>query len=302
MEFGEIEKINNLRDIWKHEEYDFSKWLSEEKNFKKLNNCIGIDMTLIETESIVGNFSIDILAMENGTNKNIIIENQLENSNNEHLGKIITYASLKSADIIIWIVKSANEEHIKTIEWLNSNTFSNIKFFLIEIEAIRISNSPIAINFNLIKKPSKLEHINNNFSNNELTNLNKLQLKYWKSFYNYCENKDINFKAVPKNEIYINGCHGNFQIKSSINSKKNIICVEIYINNNKDAYNKLKKQKNNIESCFNKSLKWTEADKDCRIISILEVDFRNEDDWNNQFKFFCDSIEKFKKIINDYKI
>lgn len=40
----------------------------------------------------------------------------MEDTNHEHLGKIITYASGKSADVIIWVVKRAREEHKTEIE------------------------------------------------------------------------------------------------------------------------------------------------------------------------------------------
>lgn len=57
--------------------------------------------------------------MEEGTNRKIIIENQLGDTDHDHFGKIITYASGKEADVIIWIVKRARDEHKQAIEWLN---------------------------------------------------------------------------------------------------------------------------------------------------------------------------------------
>lgn len=98
---GKIEKINNLRTIWKHEARDFSKWLSQEENLELLSEAVGIDIVLEENESAVGSFSVDIFASEEGTGRKIIIENQLEDTNHDHLGKIITYASGKGAEVII---------------------------------------------------------------------------------------------------------------------------------------------------------------------------------------------------------
>ncbi|MFR0969119.1 MAG: hypothetical protein ACLSEV_07460 [Coprococcus sp.] len=70
--------------------------------------------------------------------KKVIIENQLEASNHDHLGKIITYASGLDANVIVWIVREAREEHRSAIEWLNNNTATNINFFLIEVHAYQI--------------------------------------------------------------------------------------------------------------------------------------------------------------------
>ena len=144
MELGYLEKIEDLRLVWKNEAYDFTPWLAEEDNMNILGDTIGIDISEISTESSVGGFSADIVAKETGTDRIIVIENQLEDTNHDHLGKIITYASGKNASIIIWIVKNAREEHRKAIEWLNENMDENIDFFLIQIELWKIGESPCA--------------------------------------------------------------------------------------------------------------------------------------------------------------
>lgn len=79
------------------------------------------------------------------TGEKVIIENQLEASNHDHLGKIITYASGLDANVIVWIVKEAREEHRSAVEWLNNNTSTNINFFLIEVHAYKIGDSNPAL-------------------------------------------------------------------------------------------------------------------------------------------------------------
>ena len=76
-----------------------------------LADAVGLEITFDETEYSVGDFNGDIYATETGTDRKIIIENQLEDTDHDHLGKLITYASGKSADIVIWVVKRAGEEH-----------------------------------------------------------------------------------------------------------------------------------------------------------------------------------------------
>ena len=63
-----------------------------------------------------------MVAVDESSGIKVIIENQLESSNHEHLGKIITYASGLDAQVVVWIVKNAKEEHRSAIEWLNNNT------------------------------------------------------------------------------------------------------------------------------------------------------------------------------------
>lgn len=96
-----LEEIKDLRTVWPHEALDFTPWLSQDDNISLLADAVEMDITVDETESSVGDFNVDIFASETGTDRKIIIENQLEDTNHDHLGKLITYASGKSADVVI---------------------------------------------------------------------------------------------------------------------------------------------------------------------------------------------------------
>lgn len=141
MSLGTLKKIDDLRRIWKNEERDFSAWLSRPENMHLLGEAIGVDILLEEREAPVGAYSVDIFAKEDITNKPIIIENQLDDTNHDHLGKVITYAAGKGAGIMIWIVKHARDEHISAIDWLNEHTDNEIAFFLVEIQLWQIDDS-----------------------------------------------------------------------------------------------------------------------------------------------------------------
>lgn len=113
---GKLKEIKELRRVWPHEALDFTPWLAEEDNLALLADAVGLEITIDETEYSVGDFNVDIYAKETETDRKIIIENQLEDTDHDHLGKLITYASGKSADIVIWVVKRAREEHRAAIE------------------------------------------------------------------------------------------------------------------------------------------------------------------------------------------
>ena len=154
MILGQLKEIKDLRKVWPHEALDFTPWLAEEENLALLSDTIGLEIAVDETESSVGDFNVDIYATETGTDRKIIIENQLEDTNHDHLGKLITYASGKSADIVIWVVKRARSEHRAAIEWLNNHTDENIAFFLLEVKLYQIGDSDIAVKFEVIEKPN----------------------------------------------------------------------------------------------------------------------------------------------------
>lgn len=140
--------------MWPHEALDVTPWLAEDDNLAQLADAVGLEITLNETESSVGDFNVDIYATETGKDRKIIIKNKLEDTNHDHPGKLITYASDKSADIIIWVVKRAREEHRVAIEWLNNHTDEDIAFFLVEIKLYQIGNSDIAVKFEVVEKPN----------------------------------------------------------------------------------------------------------------------------------------------------
>ena len=134
MKLGKLEQITDLRSVWKHEAKDFTPWLAKEENLEILSEAVGIDIVVEEQESNVGDFSVDLFATEEGTGRRIIIENQLEETNHDHLGKIIAYASGKEAEVIIWIVRKARDEHKQAIEWLNQHTDDKFAEFNLQMQ------------------------------------------------------------------------------------------------------------------------------------------------------------------------
>lgn len=142
----------DVHEAWKHEALDFTRWLSEEDNLKQLSDTVGIDMSLQKIESDVGDFRVDMVCTEDGSERTVVIENQLEQTDHDHLGKIITYAAGKGAETVIWCVSKARDEHAKAIEFLNSH-MDGINFFLIEIELWKVGDQ-YAPHFNVVEKPN----------------------------------------------------------------------------------------------------------------------------------------------------
>ena len=153
MKLGKLQEVD-IRKVWPHEQYDFSKWLSGEENIKELGDILNLSLTDVETEKFVGNYRCDILCKDEITRKVVLIENQLEPTNHDHLGKIITYASGLDAAVVVWIVASARDEHASAIEWLNKHTSDELSFFLLEVHAYKIGDSDPAPHFKIIEQPN----------------------------------------------------------------------------------------------------------------------------------------------------
>lgn len=150
---GRLTEVD-VRELWRHEQYDFSNWLARPANLEYLNEILGLTLVDVDKEVYVGPYRCDLVAKDETSGITVIIENQLEGTNHDHLGKIITYASGLDAKVMVWIVREAKEEHRAAIEWLNNNTAGDINFFLIEIHAYKIGDSDPAPKFEVVEKPN----------------------------------------------------------------------------------------------------------------------------------------------------
>ena len=300
---GKLEKVN-LRDVWHNEEYDFSLWLSREENLRELSDTIGVEIILEERESAVGKYSVDIYGKEDGTDTKIVIENQLEESNHDHLGKVITYASGKDAKTIIWIVKRARDEHRQAIEWLNAHTDEDVGFFLLEIELWKIGESDPAPKFNVVSKPNDWGKTQK--TNSTLGKAQKFQGEFWQVFSEYGENdskysKEFNKrKALPQHWYDLPMGSSEYHISLTCATQRNEVGVEVYINNNKKTYDLFYENKDNIEESTNLKYKWQRLDnkKASRIKVIRKCNVENQEEWEDAFKWFCDNAVIMKKEFN----
>lgn len=302
---GRITRIEDLRSIWPHEARDFSKWLAKEENLTLLSDEIGIDIVLEELESAVGDFSVDLYAREEGSSRRIIIENQLEDTNHDHLGKIITYASGKGAEVIIWIVKHARDEHRQAIEWLNQHTDENIGFFLVEIELWRINDSVPAPKFNVVERPN--DWAKTVKAAGGLSETKKLQYEFWQAFCQYAFGK-ADFaqqfsrrKALPQHwydlSIGSSACHAGL----TVNTVKKTIGAEIYIDDDKALFEKYKSRKQEIEAELNTELIWRVAAKACRILAVNKgIDLQCREKWPEYFEWLCIMTCKLREIAKQY--
>ena len=151
---GRLKRIN-LREAWKNEAGDFTPWLAQPDNIKLLAETIGVDLELEAQEKEVGPFRADVLCKDTASGDWVLIENQLEKTDHNHLGQLLTYAAGLKAVTIVWIASKFNEEHRAAIDWLNEITNEQFNFFGLEIELWRIGDSPCAPKFNIVASPNE---------------------------------------------------------------------------------------------------------------------------------------------------
>lgn len=227
-----------LRDVWPHEALGFTRWLSEESNLAILSSAVGIELELIETESSAGSFNVDIYAQEADTGRKVIIENQLEDTNHDHLGKIITYAAGKGAQVVIWIVRHARDEHRQAIEWLNAHTDDEAAFLLVEIEVWSIGDSLPAPRFNVVEQPNEWARAVK--ASEGMSETDKIKLAYWTRYREVAEAtpefmKEFSPRKPAKNHWSTLSCESSaYHMALLIDTQGGRTGVEFYVPDDKE--------------------------------------------------------------------
>jgi len=307
---GKLTKVE-LREIWKHEAKDFSEWLAMPENMQLLGEVLDLDIEVIDREVEVGKYRIDILAKENFTENTIIIENQLEVSNHDHLGKIITYASGLNAKYIIWVLKDVRDEHLKAIQWLNDIINDDIYFFLVKVELWKINNSEPAPAFEILstknnwvstmKKSSTYSESNYNYKDQH-----EKHREFWLNFEQFIKNKNItinhhNPRAAHMLIFPIKGKYGYVSATVSKQRSQNKIGVSFDIKDNFDFYNFIKKNIDNDNEFNNENIKFYKAKKYSGFRIFLNVeDVFDKSEEEKYFKWMLDRIIKLSKLYNNF--
>lgn len=249
---GMIELLN-LRDLWKHEERDFTPWLA--KNIDHLSAILGIQIVVDHTEHKVGGYELDILGHVEENDAVVIIENQLYATDHSHLGQLITYAAGLNAAIVIWIASEVRDEHRLAIEWLNGHSDQKTSFFLVRPEVFRIDNSNPAIRFQLEAFPSEFERRLKSIVNHEDAPRHEFRRKFWENLLQYLANNGHAW-AKGRNttkDSWISSAVGKSGVSANVSmAQASRIRVEIYCTNDSDKqlFEAVSLHKNAVESRF----------------------------------------------------
>lgn len=262
MKLGKIEEVA-LRRIWPNEARDFTPWLAKQENLDDLGDLLGLSLVEAEQEVSVGSFSADIHCKIENDNRTVIIENQIESSNHDHLGKTIVYASGVDASIVIWIVKNARPEHVSAVEWMNEHTDSDIGFFLIEIHAIRIGDSDPAPQFNVVAQPNEYMKSVKSGSDKELTRSQLGRYEFWTQLNTFIEANDISLGVrKPNYDHWRDFKLGSSKYHLTINllDGDSKIRTALWISEGKEIFDNLYTKKDSIEASYGSSLEWDRKD------------------------------------------
>lgn len=261
-----------------------------------------------EREQSAGAFNIDIVAEDEAGNP-VIIENQLEKSDHDHLGKVITCLLAMGAKAAIWIVANPRPEHIAAITWLNELSVAN--FYLLKIEAIQIGDSPPAPLLTVIVGPGE-EGKEVGKAKKEMAERYIIREKFWTQLLNYSKQKTkLHANIPPTQHNWLGTSAGKQGLGYNYALRKNEAQVELYIDRgkekgeeNKEIFDQLNSKKAEIEKAYGERLNWEriEGKRACRISKrIIMGGYRDEEEkWPQIHEAMVDSMIRLSKSLKSH--
>lgn len=269
--FGQLKRLD-LRSVWPKEATSFTPWLAD--NIHELGKALGIDLELEAREASVGDFSLDLLAKDLGSNRTVIIENQLTPTDHDHLGKLLTYAAGFDAAVVVWVAESIREEHRQALDWLNQRTDSETAFFGVIVEVLQIDNSRPAYNFKPIVFPNEWQKTQHKVKAGTISARSEAYRNYFQQLIDDLREKH-KFTGARVGQpqswySFSSGISGIYY--SSSFAQADLVRAEIYIDlgdgqKNKRLFDQLIVDRETIENEFGESLDWQRLDnrRACRI-------------------------------------
>lgn len=302
---GEFQPVD-LRTVWNNEATDFTPWLAKAENLEKLSKTLGMDLETTGTEQSVGAYRADLLCRDAFSGNAVLIENQLEKTNHSHLGQILTYSAGLNVKTVVWIASRFTDEHRAAMDYLNEITEEGYSFFGLEIELWKIGNSAPAPKFNIVSRPNTWSKNvrESNQQHGELSEVKRQQLAYWTAFKDFMEARKSSVRCQngsPQHWSNMSIGKSGFWLTARVNSLKSVISADFRFktSTSKALYHQFYSEKEAIEKEFGGALEWNELPegKESYVtVTKDKADFRNDNDWENQFTWLADKLECLDKV------
>lgn len=306
-EFASLES-QEVREYWEDEAQDFTPWLADRiqaDGVSEIEETLGLDLEVVEVEKSVGRYNVDILAEVVNDNRNVVIENQLTNSDHDHLGKSISYASGVDADIIVWLAPRFYDEHQDAVQWLNENSREGVDLFAIRLEVWKIGESEPAVRFNPVNEPSEWKAKAQRASG-ELTETQQLQEEFWTQLRDMIRERDANLS--PRNPLprhyFTMSLGSGFQIEFHAKHSPREVSCHLVVLDDANAFEELRQERESIEARVDSDVVFSGdayAHDEGRVsIKIDDGDiFEHEDRWDEYQEWLLEQGEQFYEIYHD---
>ncbi|MCC6995525.1 MAG: DUF4268 domain-containing protein [Deltaproteobacteria bacterium] len=301
---GKLTRVDP-RTVWKHEALDFTPWLEE--HIEELGEALGMDLEVTARESAVGSFAVDLLAKDLGSNRTVIIENQLAQTDHSHLGQLITYAAGLEAQVVIWVSPDFRDEHHAALDWLNRGEAS-VAYFGVVLELLQVDDSRPAVNLRVVSSPSTwTREAGSSGPSGEVSEKRVAYREFFQRLIDELREKHkfTNAKAgQPQNWYSFPTGTGGFLYSVSFASGGKVR-AELYIDlgdrdRNIGAFERLQADKPALVTAFGEPLEFERLDgkRACRVACYRPGSIDDSEESLEGYHQWCvDRLLRFKKVI-----
>ncbi len=299
-----LEKLENLdpRKQWTDESTKFTPWVSSPEGLQLIGETLNLELETLSSSSEVhvGRFRADVVCIDTSEPDDslVLIENQLNHTDHEHVGQVLTYAAGLDAVTIIWIATKFREEHTAVIEWLNRITNERYRFFGLEIGLVKIGDCGPAATFSIVAKPNdwsrrRTEPVRH------ITETERLHLKFWTAFIEDAEIKNKSPRPLQRFSVGVGSRFANISALRMVTSRS--LKVELYLPGAmRDHYMvALVDQQDEIEDQLGLQVEFVRRPKTNSVAVTVNKDPLDEGDWPAQIKWFKDMLAKFDRVFRD---
>ena len=286
---GKLERVD-LRRAWAHEARNFTPWLSE--NLDQLSNELGIERLELEgTEVRVDPFYADIVARIPQDGSRVLIENQLEEADLQHLGQVLAYLAGLEAQIVVWVAKGFHEAHLSAVRWLNENTVDPFAFFAVRIGVAQIGNSQLAPVFDVVERPNEWDRqVRRVAWSGELSDLGNFRRDFWKYYaQRYPE------EGIPQDRAASYVRHKVEGIGLTVSQYLSQRSVGIYLPGG--AWDQVRSYEDALRSELEVDL--GESSSDYLAVNELPIESYDRDNWPQMVDWLHEKLRHYRRVLTN---
>ena len=293
-ELGRLDPVD-LRKAWDNEARNFTPWIASVDGSQLLGDALQMELEVVKTEVPVGDYKADILCEDASNGSKVVIENQLTESDHDHAAKMVTYAAGLEASTVVWIAKEFRSEHRKLLAWLNQSTNSDIRFFGVVIELLRIGDSTKAPRFTVVSYPDAWPKRGKGAPPNTTGQEHTL---FWTKFGEFMKTADTLLKPGNPSPVHYMDFYfgiGTANISAVRLKSQGSIRVQFVLkgDSHRTYLSALEAQRIDIEGEIGARLDWRPREVRSSVDLTVDMDPSDASDWEGQMNWFLGVLERF---------
>jgi hypothetical protein len=300
-----------LREVWPDEARDFTPWLAQHPDH--LGKALQMDLELEGGEVPVGPFSADVVLRDANTDHLVVVENLLEMTDHDHLGKLITYAAGLEAHWAVLVAKSFRPEHRTALNWLNTLSGEGSGFFGIELHAVRIGDSPAAVQLDVVVEPDDFSRQARagvgraRSGDRTVSEWNARYIEWWAEFLPAFHDTYPGWSnaRTPRPANWINFPSGRSDVRYGLSfayptgATNYSLRAEVYLWDGEAVYEALEAQRAEIEAACELELVWEPLENATasRVATYLDpIDPADRESWPQYRAWAIDTLGELRRV------